>query len=158
VPISVTQRADGRWCASIQVNASRRYVYGRTERETRDELKALEKQVAVNGTLPDAGRRTLNDLLDAWLSTAELKPKTRVGYDQTLAFIRPALGRVKLVKLEPIQLQRLYSDLAKHGQRTPYRAHLLLHHVFGLAVVWGWLPTNGTVLISGEMTRQQSVG
>ena len=49
---------------------------------------------------------------------------------------------MKLARLEPVQLQRLYADLGKYGQRAPYRAHLLLHHVLGLAVIWGWLPAN----------------
>ena len=136
------QRADGRWCASLSDCGKRRVVYAASEREAKAKLAELQRQVATTGGLPSAGKRTLDDLIAAWLETADLKPKTRAGYDQTLAYIRPALGRMKLAKLEPVHLQRLYAALGKHGERTPYRAHLLLHHVLGLAVVWGWLPVN----------------
>ncbi|MCL5961824.1 MAG: site-specific integrase [Chloroflexi bacterium] len=136
------QRSDGRWCASLQVNGKRRVLYGKTEREARRKLAMLQRQIATTGTLPDHSRRSLAELIDAWLESAELRPKTLAGYRQTLALILPHVGHLKLPKLEPAHLQRLYADLGKTSKRNAYRAHLLLHHALKLAVLWNWLPSN----------------
>ncbi len=141
-PGCVYQRADGKWCASLQDNGRRRTVYGKSEREARKKLADLQKQLATNGTLPDPGRRTVAELLDAWLQTADLRPKTMAGYRQTLALVLPNLGHLRLARLEPVHLQRLYADLGKTSKRNAYRSHLLLHHALKLAVLWGWLPAN----------------
>ncbi len=39
-------------------------------------LVDLRKKVAVNGSLPNSGRRIVNDLVDLWLQTADLRPST----------------------------------------------------------------------------------
>lgn len=139
---TIVERSDGRYCAAIQLNGKRRFVYGRSEKEVRNKLKALDKTIATTGTIPNPGRRTVSDLMHAWLTTAELRPKTLHGYKQTLSHIIPILGSLKLSRLEPIHLQRLYGELSPKSRRTAYRAHLLLHKALGLAVLWGWLPAN----------------
>ena len=46
---SIYRRKDGRWCASVYSdvngNVSRRYVYGKTQKEVRAKLKQLEQQI-----------------------------------------------------------------------------------------------------------------
>ena len=138
----VYQREDGRYCGAVQVNGQRRFYYGRTAAEVRAKLKEASKAAMTTGSLPTPGTRTLNDLLDAWLDVAELRPKTQAGYEATLKLIRPALGDVRLSRLEPIHLQSLYAELGKTSKRNAYRAHLLLHHALKLAVLWGWLATS----------------
>ena len=73
---SITQRRDGRWQACLMVAGVRRTVYGKTRREAAQKLAGLRRQAA--GGLPDPGKRTLGDLLTAWLETASptLRPKT----------------------------------------------------------------------------------
>ncbi|MDO8670357.1 MAG: site-specific integrase, partial [Dehalococcoidia bacterium] len=75
---SVYQRADGRWCAALQVNGRRKILYGKNEREAKKKLIELQGQLLVNGGLPDAGKRTMGDLLDLWLASTgpNLKPRT----------------------------------------------------------------------------------
>jgi integrase len=143
---AITRRIDGRFVASIQLQGKRRYVYGRSEGEVRRKLAELRRQTAVVGSVPTPGRRSVNDLLDAWLDACRptLKPKTVVGYEDTARwYIRPTLGQVKLSRLEPAHVQGLYSLLASRRLiRTPAQAHAVLHRACRLGVLWGWLGRN----------------
>ena len=139
------QRQDGRWQASLQVNGKRKAVYGRTRSEAQKKLAALRQQASTR-SLPDPGKRTLSDLLDAWLEAAAptLKPRTLADYRQVAGlYILPVLGKLRLSKLEPSHLQRLYAPLQGQGkQRTARKVHAVLHRAFALAVLWRWLPEN----------------
>jgi integrase len=143
---AITQRQDGRWQASLQVDGRRRTVYGRTRAEAAAKLAELQRQATKAGTLPDPGKRTVGDLLDAWLETVtpNLKPATVAQYTlECDKHIRPALGGVRLAKVSPDRLQRLYAGLRKSGRgRTAELVHALLRQAFGLAVLWRWLPEN----------------
>jgi integrase len=143
----VTKRKDGRWQAALVVNCKRRIVYGRTKAEARKKLAELRQQVARTGTLPEPGRRTVADLLEAWLEVAaqSLKPATLESYrDVARLHIIPAIGGVKLSKLEPLHLQKLYTHLERHGKRrTAQKVPCVVASSFSaLAVLWGWLGEN----------------
>jgi integrase len=143
---SITQRKDGRWQSSLMVNGIRRVAYGRTRQEAQRKLAELQRQAISMGALPDPGIRTVNDLLDRWFETItpRLKPATLEQYHlETDNHIRPALGTIKLAKVQPDRLQRLYSELQASGLgRTAELVHALLRQAFGLAVLWRWLPEN----------------
>ncbi len=138
---TVVQRKDGLWQASLQVNGTRRTVYAKSERDVRAKLRTLQRQADADGTLHAAGRRTVSDLLDAWLTSApNLKSTTvsqyRLFYD---TYARAALGDVRLDKVTPDKLQRLYASLSPS---VGVRVHALLHRAFAVAVLWRWLPSN----------------
>ncbi len=143
---TITQRADGRYCATIQINGARRFVYGATPRAVEQRLAKLQQQAAQTGGIPAPGRRTVNDLLDQWLDTARptLRPKTIAGYAEAAdRYVRPVLGRVPLARLRPEQLQALYASLQARGlRREPLQVHRLLHRALRFAVLWRWLPEN----------------
>jgi len=142
---SVSRRNNGLWQASLQVGGIRRTVYGKTEREAKRKLTQLQKDLVRAGRLPDPGRRTVDDLLDAWLEAVKpsLKPRTVQDYKETLdRYIRPTLGKMKLAKLEPYHIQRLYSDLQKRGDRVVTLAHARLNQALRMGVMWNWLPYN----------------
>jgi len=144
--IRINLRQDGRYSATYQVNGRRAFLYGKTEAEVRRKLSEVYHQAAVAGTIPTPGRRTVSDLLDAWLDVARpsLKPKTLVGYEDAARwYIRPAIGDVRLAKLEAIHVQGLYAELASKGlARIPAQAHAILHRACKLGVMWGWLALN----------------
>lgn len=139
------QRSDGRWCGTLQVNGVRRFVYGKSEAEAKRKLLELQRQADV-GSLADPGKRTVDDLLDEWLQTVRptLKPRTLADYENTCRrYVRPAIGKVKLSKFNPTQVQRLYSSLQAKGlHRAPAQVHATLHRAFRLAVLWRWLGEN----------------
>lgn len=143
---SVYRRADGLWCASVRAQGKRKTVYAKTEREARAKLAKLQKQLGITDILPTPGRKTVDDLLDLWLETADLRPITLAGYRETLdRYVRPTIGHVRLSRLHPETIQTLYNDLrARDLRRIPKLVHSLLHRAFKMAVLWGWLAENPT--------------
>jgi integrase len=138
---SIVQRRDGRWQASLQVNGTRRTVYGKTEKEVRGKLRTLQRQADKNGTLPGTGRRTVSELVDAWLTSAPNLKVTTVNqyrwfYD---TYARAPLGDVRLDRVTPDKLQRLYASLTAS---VAEKIHRVLHRAFAVAVLWRWLPSN----------------
>lgn len=141
---SITQRQDGRWQASLQVEGRRKTVYGKTRSEVARKLADLQRQATKTGALPNPGRRTINDLLDAWLEVKvpTLKPKTAADYTYTCdSYLRPTIGKAPLARLTPDRIERLLAGLRCHP-RTAQKVYLRLSQALALAVRWGWLSTN----------------
>lgn len=138
---SFSKRKDGRWQASLQVNGVRRTVYGKTQKDVRTKLRDLQRQVEADGALPEAGTRTVSDLIDAWLDAApNLKASTVAQYREFFdLYARAALGTVRLENVTPERLQRLYAALTPS---VTDRVHRILHRAFAVAVLWRWLPSN----------------
>ncbi len=138
---SIIQRRDGLWQVSLQVSGTRRTAYAKSEREARAKLRALQQQVATDGALPTPGKRTVGDLIDAWLTSApDLKPTTVARHRYFFnAYARAALGNVRLERVTPDRLQRLYASLTPS---VAERVHRILHRAFAVAVLWRWLASN----------------
>jgi len=138
---SIVRRRDGLWQASIQVNGTRPTVYAKSEREARAKLRELQRQADADGALPAPGKRTVADLIDAWLTSApNLKPSTIARYRWFWeTYARAPLGDVRLEKITPDRLQRLYADLTP---AVADRVHRILHRAFAVAVLWRWLASN----------------
>jgi integrase len=141
---SITQRKDGRWQAALRVAGIRRTVYGKTRKEAAGKLAELRRQAA--GGLPDPGRRTVADLLTAWLESAmpTLRPRTLHDYRRVCElYILPALGGVKLARLEPARIERHLAGIQRRGHhRTAQLVYTLLHRACVFAVRWRWLGEN----------------
>jgi len=143
---SICQRSDGRWQASIQLDGQRRIVYGRTRSEAVAKLDELRRQADAAGVLPQPGRRTLGELLDAWMETKGplWKARTLADYQATAdRYVRPAMGSVLLNKITPERIARLLASYQRRGQhRTALKVYRLLAQALGLAVRWAWLGAN----------------
>jgi integrase len=143
---TICQRKDGRWHASLMVNGIRRSVYGRSRQEAAHKLAELKRQAQSTGTLADPGKRTVADLLAAWLETAEpnLSPKTLSDYRHICGkHILPTLGAVRLARLEPITIERLLANIMVSGRRRmAQRVCTVLHDVCVQGMKWRWLPEN----------------
>ncbi len=137
---SVSQRKDGRWQVGIRVNGIRRIVYGKTEREARAKLRELQRQIDTTGALPNPGRRTVAELIEAWLDSASVKPVTAAQYRMFFdTYVRTELGSTRLINVTPSTIQRLYGKLSPS---VGTHVHAVLHRAFAVSVVWGWLPSN----------------
>ena len=143
---SVYQRKDGNWCAAVWLNGRRKTLYGKTEKEAKKKLAGIQSEIATSGTLAKPGTRTVDDLLSQWLDTVKssLKPRTFSEYEGICnRHIRPAIGRVRLGKLEPSHLQKLSNFLVKDGKhRQAQFVYSLLHRALTFAQMWGWLADN----------------
>src|SRR3990172_866641 len=143
---SISKRASGTWQVSLQVNGKRKTIYGKSEREARSKLLEMQKQLAVNGSLPDCGKRTVDDLLTAWLDRARptLKPRSVTEYEGICdRYIRPTIGKVRLARLTPDHVQAILSDLQARGlARAANYTYVTLHRAMKLGVLWNWLGFN----------------
>jgi integrase len=137
----VRQRKNGLYEARLQRDGRRFSVYGRTETEVRQKLAELERQLAI-GQLPPLGGLTLQQLCERWLETERKrwKPRTLHDYQRLLErFVYPAIGSVRLSKLTPDRLQRLFDAVPGRAASQTYR---VLHRCFAVAIRWGYLAEN----------------
>ena len=143
---SIYRRKDGRWVGQYEVNGKRRYVYGRTRKEV---AQKLNKAIAEcdTGLFYDCENLTLAEYLDRWLDSIRgtLAPRTVRRHEElTRLHIRPALGKVKLSKLNALQVQSFYRCKLDEGlsAATVVKIHSTLSKSIKQAVRWRLVPLN----------------
>ncbi len=150
----ITKRGDA-WTAIVDLPpdpATGKRRQKRITARTRREVEALVAELihkAETGGFTDAGRITVREFFDRWLETAAptLRAATVRRYrDLARLHITGTIGSVKLAKLAPGDVQRLYAGrLAAGLSPTSVRhVHGLLHRALGDAVRWGLLHRNVT--------------
>ncbi|HZK56158.1 MAG TPA: tyrosine-type recombinase/integrase [Desulfosporosinus sp.] len=91
-----------------------------TDKELQKQATLFEREVE-NGTYLDGSKITLAEFTERWLkdyAEKQLAPKTLHRYKDMLASrILPALGHVKLDKLQPTHLLQFYDNLGEKGIR-----------------------------------------
>ena len=106
---SIYTRKDGRVVGEYEANGKKRYVYGKTKKEVASKLaKAIADRDA--GLVYDSGKLTVEAYLDKWLDTIRdtLRNRTVQRHEQIARLhLKPTLGKVKLDKLNALQLQAL---------------------------------------------------
>jgi integrase len=152
---SIFQRKDGRWCAIVDCGfvdgkRVRKSYYGATRKAVSSKLaSALGKQQrgAVVNTNDVVSVETY---LDRWLATVSVRPKTARQYEQVVRlYLKPAIGPVRLSRLEPDQVRALVLGLEKRGlsTRTATLARDILRIALAQAVRDGVLARNVATLI-----------
>ncbi|CCF84139.1 tyrosine-type recombinase/integrase [Nitrolancea hollandica] len=150
---SIYQReSDGLWVASVNLGyvdgkRRRKSLYGKTRREVAEKIKAVlrDQQQGLPVTIE---RLTLGQYLERWLSASvkpSVKPKTYETYESIVRVrVIPHLGKRRLAKVTPLDLQSLYSDLQESGlsARSIGHTHRALHRAFVQAVRWDLIPRN----------------
>jgi integrase len=143
------RKSDGKWVGSITLdNGKRKVFYGKTQKEVQDKVNdALYEQ--QRGMLVTAPNEPLKDFLTRWLEEVCAPPNKRVStyakYKKTInAYIIPAIGRVPLQKLEPLQVKRMCNNQLKRGlsPKMVVEIHGLLHKALDDAVKWGLVGRN----------------
>ena len=155
---TIRQRPDGRWEARYTLGIDpktgkqiQKSVYGKTQKEVRQKLTAITAEID-DGTYMEPCRMTLDEWLDIWLRDylTGVKPSTAYLYQrQAKLYIRPALGSVRLDRLEPHTIQRFYNSLHEERDGKPplsaksiKNIHGVLHKALKQAVLTGYLRTN----------------
>lgn len=140
---SVYQRksGDGRWVGSFKVEETgkRKYVYGSTQKEALDKLKAAQRE-QEQGTLAIGKDQTLKDYLTYWLEKVH-KPTIRVTtYARYCVYVDkhliPSLGQVRLRKLTTRHVQTFVAGKIESGlaPRTVRGIYGLLHGALDYAL------------------------
>jgi integrase len=125
-----------------------------TERTARRALAQTKVDIDA-GRLPHGPRRTVADLAEEWLEAVQpnRKASTFSNYGWLMrAYVVPRIGRIRLDRLSPTDVQRLYSELRASGGReggpvtgTQVRnIHRVLHNALGYAVRLGYIARNPT--------------
>lgn len=154
---SLRQRPNGTWEARYQAGTDpatgkpiRRSVYGKTQKEVREKLRAATAAVD-EGTYFEPKKLTLAQWLEEWLATytRDLKPLTLDAYRrQARNNIIPYLGAVPLAALSAPQIQKLYNTLLEGGARKPLspktirNLHGVLHKALKQAVLVDYIRSN----------------
>ncbi len=125
----------------------RKYITGKTRDDVRDKLaKALSDR--AGGLVFDAGTTTTGEYLKQWLSDSvrgTVRESTYRSYGRVVeGQLVPGVGRVKLAKLRPDHIRKLYRDMLDRGisTRTVQYAHTLLKRALTQAIHDGLIPRN----------------
>lgn len=165
---SVRQRADGRWegryIAGYNPETGKqiqRSVYGKTKRETRQKLNKVLNDIQ-EGTYIEPTSMTVSEWLDIWLRDYKinLRPATWASYEQHVrVHLKPILGKIKLNRLAPHQIQQAYNSLLNERKLSPKslkNIHGVLHSALEQAKVNGYLRTNpSNAVVLPKMERQE---
>ena len=122
------------------------------------------------GRLRHGPRRTVTDLAAEWLDAVQpnRKASTFSNYGWLMrAYVVPRIGRVRLDRLSPADVQKLYSELRASGGRdgTPLTGtqvrniHRVLHNALNYAVRLGYIAHNPTEAVDKprEDTEERTV-
>ena len=145
---SVYQRKDGRWVASISLeNGKRKTIYSKTQREALKEVQRANR-AKEQGIILSTEDQTLEIFLKTWLEDTarlNLRDRTYIRYRELMELhVLPTLGKVKLQKLSPQQLQKLYKTKLDEGYapQTVKHIHRVLHRSLNSALRWGLVGRN----------------
>lgn len=128
-------------------------ITGKTQKEVAQKLKQMSLDVD-NGTYQEPSKMTVGEWLDIWLETylGGVRPYTVLNYTQHVNnHIKPALGKVRLDKLNTHTIQQFYNELGTaHGDKpglspkTIKCIHGIFHKALQQAIAIGYLHSNPT--------------
>jgi integrase len=107
---SIYRRKDGRWVGQYEVNDKRQYVYGKTRAEVAAKLAKVIAQRNA-GFAFDCECLPLAQYHDRWLDSIRdtVRESTWVRHEINVrVHLKPALGKARLDKLNPLQVQSFY--------------------------------------------------
>src|SRR5262249_19310744 len=114
---SIYQRQDGRWVGVVHLGYAdgkrlRKQFYGQTRRDVAQRLATALKE-HQDGLPLVSEKQTVKDFLKSWLEATKpsLRPTTYATYEIVLRLhVTPHIGSIRLARLMPQHLQKLYSE------------------------------------------------
>lgn len=138
------------------------------EKELQRQLTIFEDEVE-KGTYLDAGKITFEEFIYKWLNDyaeKQLEPKTIHRYKEILTTrVIPAIGHLKLNKIQPTHLIAFYNNLAEDGirldgkqgtlsSRTILHHHRLISSILTEAVQWQLILDNPCKRVKAPRTEK----
>ena len=142
---TIYQRKSGLWCAELTVGydeAGKRIKKSLSSMDREALLKKInEERRKLNLGLPvllDSNSVTVAEWLDEWLynyKKVNLRANTMDLYTGIIEkHIKPAIGSIRLSKLNSAVIQNIYNNLAKEGKHnTAGKANIILNQAFNTA-------------------------
>jgi len=151
-----------RYTVETPAGAKRRTVHGKTRAEVRDKLaKALAER--ADGLVFDDENITVGEYVTRWLEDSargDLAHRAYANYKlQIRRHIVPAIGRVKLAKLNPAHVQGLYATKLREGLKpSSVRCiHSVLRRSLEQAVRWNLIPRNPAAIADPPKVRKEEI-
>lgn len=143
---SITRRKDGRYMARVSLpTGHRKCFYGKTRAEVAAKLTDALKATQDGMPLPSEVL-TVGGFLEDWLAghKAVVRPRTWTTYDYLVSHhVLPKIGRVRLARLTPAHLRRVYAELLEAlSPSTVRQVHAVLGRAFKDAVNQGNMARN----------------
>jgi integrase len=150
---SITKRGNS-WTAVVDLppdpttgNRRQKRVTARTKKEVELEVAQLIGKAQTGFT--DAGKVTVAEFLENWLVSVapSLRSSTARRYrDVVRLHITSQIGRLRLGRLTPADVQRLYANRLDAGlsSTSVHHVHAILHRALDQGVKWGLLSRNVT--------------
>ena len=148
----IRERSPGRWAIVLDGQGAggkrrRRWVsFAGNKRAAQLECARLIAEAAKGGGTVAPERMTVADFLEQWLRHIRTKvtPKSFERYSSIVRVnIVPALGHIRLTKLQPLAISSAYSDaLEQLAPRTVGHVHTILSGALKQAVRWRLLQRN----------------
>jgi integrase len=124
-----------------------------SKKEDAKAFEAKKKSELISGVALEHSQIAVGEYLDKWLEIAakpRLKERTYEDYEQYLKrYIRPRIGKLKLSKLKPLDIQAVYTWMLQNklSARTVRFAHAILSSALKQAVKWQVLPVNPATMV-----------
>lgn len=155
---TITQRADGRWCARFTSDGKRYSIYGKTQKEVREKLKQRLKEIEQIASMGCSGyieksKTPFGVWLDKWLEEyikPSVRPSTYAGYEVFIRLhIKPVLGNCKMCELSTDILQNFFKSKARKSkndkapgrvsEKTLYNMRNMIHYALESAKMNGMI-------------------
>ena len=149
---TVSLRADGRWMGKLWLDdGTRKSVYGKSRDAVEGKLRKLAADQS-KGLPIVSDKRTVAEFLTEWLETVRprLQPTTHARYEGLMRVqVVPELGKLKLSRLTPQEVQKLYTRCRDRGlsPTTVKHVHTVLRGALAQAVKWEYLARNPADLV-----------
>lgn len=152
----------GRYTVETETGPKRKAVYSKDYEETE---RLLNQALADRdkGLVFDAGAMTVAEYMNRWLvdcAKGRLAHRTYDGYEQRIKdHINPGIGRVKLAKLSPANVQAFYNAKLTSGLApgTVRAIYAVLHGALDQAVKWNLIPRNPAASVDPPKLRQEEM-
>lgn len=150
---TIYKRKDGRYEGAVTLEGrKRKRVYGNTRREVQSQLAELLR-AKQRGELIAEPSQKVGDYLARWLedqARLNVRPRTYESYALNVRRLIPHIGRIRLDKLRPAQLEHCYAELLDSGlsARTVEQAHAVLRIALRRAVRIGLLSQTPTASVT----------
>jgi integrase len=166
---SISKRKDGRYMARYTVHTiegpKQRTIMGRKGESREDVAGRLADALSDRnkGLTYDAGKLTVSEYLRTWLTDSvrdTVRQRTYEGYVNIVeGHISPAIGYVKLSKLTPAHVRRLYRDKLDSGlsNRTVRYIHTTLNKALKQAVADGLISRNAAASVKAPRPAKAEV-
>ena len=150
---SIWQRKDSRWVAAITADNGKRISrYAKTRAEAHKKLQVLLSE-QQRGLESNTSRQTMGDFLVEWLESRRnsLRSTTFARYVELIHIHTiPEIGRIKLSKLQPRHLEKLYTKKLESGlsPTTVRHIHARIHTALEQAMRRGLVFRNVASLVT----------